>query len=92
MHAEPARKWTVDEIAAEVGVSRSALAQRFTDLVGESPMRYLTNWRMQLAKDLILRGNLSLPQVAENVGYDSEVAFNRAFKREIGEPPGAWRD
>ena len=92
MHAEPAWKWTVDEIAVEMGVSRSALAQRFTDLVGESPMRYLTNWRMQLAKDLILRGNLSLPQVAENVGYDSEVAFNRAFKREIGEPPGAWRD
>lgn len=92
LHAEPARKWTVDELADCVGVSRSVLAQRFTALAGESPMRYLTNWRMQVAKDLILQGNLSLPQIAERIGYESEEAFNRAFKREIGEPPGAWRD
>lgn len=92
LHAEPARKWTVDELAAGVGISRAVLAQRFTALAGESPMHYLTNWRMQMAKDLILQGNLSLAQIAEQIGYESEVAFNRAFKREIGAPPGAWRD
>lgn len=92
LHAQPGRKWTVQELAAEVGMSRSALAQRFADLVGESPMRYLTNWRMQRAKDLILRGQLSLPMIAEQVGYDSEVAFNRAFKREVGLPPASWRE
>lgn len=92
LHAEPARKWTVDDLAAHVGVSRAALAQRFTALAGESPMRYLTNWRMQMAKDLILQGNLSQPQIAEQIGYESEAAFNRAFKREMGLPPGAWRD
>ena len=92
LHREPARRWTVDDLASEVGTSRSSLAARFTEIVGESPMRYLTDWRMQIAKDFIRRGELSLMQVASKVGYDSEVAFNRAFKREVGLPPGAWRD
>lgn len=92
LHLQPARKWTVDSLAAEVSMSRSTLAQRFTDLVGEPPVRYLTSWRMQMARTLIREGTLSLPQVSEQVGYDSEVAFNRAFKREVGVPPGTWRD
>jgi len=91
LHAEPARAWTVEELAHDAGVSRSALADRFTDLVGESPMRYLTGWRMFLAKQLLLEGRHSMAEVAERVGYESEYAFNRAFKRQVGKPPAAWR-
>ena len=90
MHAEPGRNWTVDELAREAAVSRSVLAERFTILVGESPMKYLGNWRIQLAKQL-LRDGASIQQVASKVGYDSEAAFNRAFKRATGSPPAAWR-
>jgi AraC-like DNA-binding protein len=91
LHARPERPWTVEELAHEVGVSRSGLAQRFTELTGESPMRYLTSWRMQLAKHLILQASLPIAEVAERVGYESEAAFNRAFKRHVGEPPATWR-
>lgn len=91
LHAEPKRKWTVDELARSVGLSRSALAGRFVELVGEPPIRYLTNWRMQRAKDLVLQADLSQSQIAEAVGYESEVAFNRAFKRHVGAPPTTWR-
>lgn len=91
MHAQPARVWTVEDLARDAGVSRSALAGRFTDLIGESPMRYLTNWRIHLAKQLLCEGNHSMAEVAERVGYESEYAFNRAFKRQVGEPPAAWR-
>jgi len=91
LHAEPARAWTVEELAHDAGVSRSALAVRFTDLVGESPMRYLTGWRMFLAKQLLLEGRHSMAEVAERIGYESEYAFNRAFKRQVGKPPAAWR-
>jgi AraC-like DNA-binding protein len=92
LHARPERQWTVEELAHEVGVSRSGLAQRFTELTGEAPMRYLTNWRIQLAKHLILQAGLSIAEVADRVGYESEAAFNRAFKRHVGEPPVAWRN
>jgi AraC-like DNA-binding protein len=91
MHANPARDWTVDDLGREVAVSRSVLAQRFTDLVGETPMRYLTNWRMQLAKQMMRDGAGSIQEVATRVGYDSEAAFNRAFKRATGSPPATWR-
>jgi AraC-like DNA-binding protein len=91
LHADPQRGWTVEELAREVAVSRSVLAQRFTELVGEAPMRYLANWRMQLAKQMMREGSRNIQQVATRVGYDSEAAFNRAFKRATGSPPAAWR-
>jgi AraC family transcriptional regulator, alkane utilization regulator len=91
LHARPERQWTVEDLAREVGVSRSGLAQRFTELTGEAPMRYLTGWRIQLAKHLILQAGLPIAEVADRVGYESEAAFNRAFKRRVGEPPVAWR-
>lgn len=91
LHARPERQWTVEDLAREVGVSRSGLAQRFTELAGEAPMRYLTGWRIQLAKHLILQAGLPIAEVADRIGYESEAAFNRAFKRHVGEPPVAWR-
>jgi AraC-like DNA-binding protein len=91
LHARPDRPWTVEDLAREVGASRSALAQRFTELMGEAPMRYLTGWRIQLAKHLLLQATLPIAEVADRVGYESEAAFNRAFKREVGAPPVAWR-
>jgi AraC-like DNA-binding protein len=91
LHSNPVRDWTVDDLAREVAVSRSVLAQRFTELVGEAPMRYLANWRMQLAKQLMREGRGNIQEIATRVGYDSEAAFNRAFKRATGSPPAAWR-
>jgi AraC family transcriptional regulator, alkane utilization regulator len=92
LHANPGRDWTVDELARELALSRSVLAQRFAELVGESPMRYLANWRMQLAKQMMREGTHNIQEVATRVGYDSEAAFNRAFKRATGSPPAAWRE
>lgn len=91
LHADPVRDWTVDELAREVALSRSVLAQRFAELVGEAPMRYLANWRMQLAKQMMREGTHNIQEVATRVGYDSEAAFNRAFKRATGSPPATWR-
>jgi AraC-like DNA-binding protein len=91
LHADPVRDWTVDALAREVALSRSVLAQRFVELVGEAPMRYLANWRMQLAKQMMREGTHNIQEVATRVGYDSEAAFNRAFKRATGSPPAAWR-
>lgn len=91
MHAQPAHDWTVDELARKVCLSRSALAQRFTDLLGQPPMQYLARWRLQLAAQELLTGNKSITAIAEQVNYDSEAAFNRAFKREFGMPPARWR-
>ena len=91
LHANPCRDWTVDDLAREVAVSRSVLAQRFTELVGEAPMRYLAGWRMQLAKQMMRDGARNIQDVATRVGYDSEAAFNRAFKRATGSPPATWR-
>jgi AraC family transcriptional regulator, alkane utilization regulator len=91
LHANPMRDWTVEDLARETALSRSALAQRFTDLVGEAPMRYLANWRMQLAKEMLREGHHSIQEIAARVGYESEPAFNRAFKRATGFPPAAWR-
>jgi len=91
LHADPQRSWTVDELAREVAVSRSVLAQRFTEVVGEAPMHYLANWRMQLAKQMMREGARNIQDVASRVGYESEAAFNRAFKRATGSPPATWR-
>ena len=90
LHADPMRNWTVEELAREAAISRSALAERFTDLVGEAPMRYLANWRMQLARQMLREGP-TVQEVATRVGYESEAAFNRAFKRATGSPPARWR-
>ncbi len=91
MHAEPQRKWTVAELARGVNLSRSALGQRFTEVMGAPPMHYLAGWRVQLSKDLLRQPALSVAQVASRVGYESEVAFHRAFKRHVGQTPAAWR-
>jgi len=91
LHAEPARAWTVDDLARAVALSRSALAERFTTLVGESPMHYLTRWRLALAAQSLRAGSEAIARVAERSGYESEAAFNRAFKREFGVPPATWR-
>ncbi|MFL9909087.1 AraC family transcriptional regulator [Paraburkholderia sp. RL17-337-BIB-A] len=91
LHAQPAHGWTVDELARKAGLSRSALAQRFTQLLGLPPMQYLARWRLQIAAQELRNGTRSLAAVAERVGYESEAAFNRAFKREFGMPPASWR-
>jgi len=91
LHGEPGRPWTVDELAREVALSRSALAERFAALVGEPPMQYLMRWRLALAAQTLRSGGEAVARVAERSGYESESAFNRAFKREFGMPPAAWR-
>jgi AraC-like DNA-binding protein len=91
MHAAPNRKWTVAELAAASAVSRSVLDDRFRRLLGRSPIRYLTEWRMHVAADLFSTTDLSVAAVARRVGYESEEAFSRAFRRSLGSPPGAWR-
>jgi AraC-like DNA-binding protein len=91
LHARPVHPWTVDELARKVGLSRSALAQRFTELLGQPPMQYLARWRMQIAAQELLASSKSLAAVAEQIGYESEAAFSRAFRREFGMPPAGWR-
>jgi AraC-like DNA-binding protein len=91
LHARPDRKWTVAGLAAEVAVSRSALDSRFRLVLGRSPIRYLTEWRMHVAQDLLLTTDLTVAAVARRVGYDSEEAFGRAFKRARGRSPGSSR-
>lgn len=92
LHGAPARPWTLDELSAQAGSSRSVLAERFAQFVGQPPMQYLTQWRMQLATRLLAEpGPRKLAAVAQAVGYESEAAFSRAFKRCIGMAPGAWR-
>jgi AraC-like DNA-binding protein len=91
LHAQSIHRWTVDELARKVGLSRSALAQRFTDLLGQPPMQYLARWRLQIAAQELLIGRKSLAAVAEQIGYESEAAFSRAFRREFGMPPAGWR-
>jgi AraC-like DNA-binding protein len=91
MHREPARAWTLESLSHAVGLSRSALAERFTALVGQPAMQYLTNWRMQLAANQLLTGTQGVAEVAASVGYESEAAFSRAFKKIVGVAPGQWR-
>jgi AraC-like DNA-binding protein len=90
LHGAPADAWTVESLARSVGTSRSVLADRFMQLVGDPPMQYLALWRMQLASRRLLDGEPGA-QVAAAVGYESEAAFSRAFKRLVGESPSRWR-
>jgi AraC family transcriptional regulator, alkane utilization regulator len=91
LHARPAHAWTVEEISQGVGLSRSVFAERFTHYLGQPPVQYLTRWRLALAADRLRDGKARVGRVAEKVGYDSEASFTRAFKREFGLPPAAWR-
>lgn len=90
MHGDPAAAWTVEALAREAGVSRSVFAERFTQLVGQPPMQYLALWRAQLASRLLAEGG-QVGAVAAAVGYESEAAFSRAFKKLVGRTPAAWR-
>ena len=91
IHRDPARAWTVDSLARELAMSRSAFSARFTQLVGEPAMQYVTRWRMQVALDALETEGATVAQLAERLGYRSEAAFSRAFKRVIGVSPGAVR-
>ena len=91
LHRRPAHAWTLEELASEAATSRSVLAERFQHLVGSSPMQYLTQWRMLLAANLLSGSNAPLARIAEDVGYQTDTAFSRAFRREYGVPPAAWR-
>lgn len=91
LHGDLTRKWTVEELARRVATSRSSLNERFVRLLGRAPMQYLSEWRVQVAADLLRTTSLSAAMVAYRVGYESEEAFNRAFKRALGSPPAQWR-
>jgi AraC-like DNA-binding protein len=91
LHARLKENWTVEQLGKEVGLSRSALAERFTQVIGLPPMQYLTQWRLQVAAQELRNSSKSILQVAECVGYESEAAFSRAFKRAHGAPPARWR-
>jgi len=90
LHGEPKEPWTVERLARLVGVSRSVLAERFAEVVGQPPMQYLALWRMQLASRILAEG-ATVAEVATAVGYESEAAFSRAFKKLVGQAPAAWR-
>lgn len=96
LHRRPAHPWTLDELAQEALVSRSALTERFARLIGQSPISYLADWRLELGAESLRSTSRSVLQVASEVGYESEAAFNRAFKRRFGKPPAqyrrAWRE
>jgi AraC-like DNA-binding protein len=91
MHRDPAHPWTIASLAKEAGVSRSVLAERFRHYLNEPPMAYLTRWRLQLGAQMLASTSYSVSQIAAEVGYESEAAFNRAFKREFGAPPARFR-
>jgi AraC-like DNA-binding protein len=91
LHSRVAHPWTIADLADEVGISRSALVERFTRYLSEPPMTYLTRWRLQLAARSLERTSRGVAEIAAGVGYESEAAFNRAFKREFGQPPGRYR-
>jgi AraC-like DNA-binding protein len=92
LHGDPAYPWTVDELARQVGLSRSALAQRFSELLGQPPMQYLAQWRLHAAARELSSGHRPLAEIADAAGYESEPAFSRAFKRQFGQPPATWRN
>jgi AraC-like DNA-binding protein len=92
VHGDPSRRWSVDDLAREAGASRTVLAERFNALLGQAPIEYVTGWRMQLAAERIRNSSDSLAAIAADIGYESEAAFNRAFKRVTGVTPGRFRD
>jgi AraC-like DNA-binding protein len=91
LHERPAEPWTLERLSEEAGLSRSSLHERFVHFIGQPPMHYLTRWRMQVASGLLRDTGAKLVEVSLAVGYESEAAFSRAFKREVGASPGAWR-
>ena len=91
LHSRIAHPWTIADLADEVGISRSALVERFTRYLSEPPMAYLTRWRLEVAARSLERTSRGVAEIAADVGYESEAAFNRAFKREFGQPPGRYR-
>jgi AraC-like DNA-binding protein len=91
LHEKPAEPWTIDELGRQVGLSRSALHERFEKLTGQPPMAYLTRWRITRAANLLHGARLPLARVAEQVGYRSDAVFSKAFRRVTGQAPGAWR-
>ncbi len=91
IHTAPERKWTVDDLAKEAAVSRSSLDERFRTVLGLSPIRYVNEWRMRVAQDLLATTEVTVAAIARRVGYDSEEAFSRAFKRAHGQSPSLWR-
>ena len=91
LHRKPAHPWSLEELAREAGTSRSVLAERFQLLVGSSPMQYLTQWRMMLAANMLCASRAPLARIAHEVGYQTDTAFIRAFRREYGVPPATWR-
>lgn len=91
IHGQPAQDWTLESLARAVGLSRSVFADRFTHYAGDSAMQYVARWRMQLATRRLENPGISIAQAGAEVGYESEAAFNRAFKKRVGLPPGAWR-
>lgn len=91
MHAQPDAPWTVASLAEQIGLSRSSFAEKFTAMTGVSPMQYLTEWRMHCAQRMMVDKTLNLTEIAERVGYQSEAAFSKAFKREVGVAPGSFR-
>ncbi|MBC7842879.1 MAG: AraC family transcriptional regulator [Gemmatimonadaceae bacterium] len=91
LHRRPAHQWTLAELASEVATSRSVLAERFSQVIGIPPMQYLTHWRLQLAAEQLASCSTTVAAVGTRVGYESEAAFSRAFKRATGESPGTWR-
>ena len=91
IHREPGSRWTVDALAARVGMSRSAFSARFRDLVGEPPLAYLTRWRMQVAANHLREERMTLPEIAEAVGYQAEASFSKVFKRMLGVAPATYR-
>jgi AraC-like DNA-binding protein len=91
LHGAPAHPWTMQELATKAALSRSALYDRFAELVGTPPLHYLAQWRMQIAIGMLRRGDAPMAEIAAKVGYGSEAAFSRAFRKMMGTPPSAWR-
>ena len=91
LHGQPARAWTLPELASAANVSRSVLAERFAAIIGQPPMQYLTQWRLQLAAGLLVDTSSKVAAIATSVGWESEAAFSRAFKKSLGMPPSEWR-
>jgi AraC-like DNA-binding protein len=91
LHSRPGHQWSLEELARETNSSRTNLAKRFTEVVGQPPMQYLTQWRMQVAANLLSQSGAKVAAIGAEVGYDSEAAFSRAFKKATGVAPGSWR-
>ncbi len=91
IHDQPASHWTIDALAKQSGMSRTVFAERFAELIGIPPMHYIAKWRMQVASELLIGSNATLASIAADIGYESDAAFSRAFKRLFGVPPSTWR-